>query len=232
MATDFALPTIELPQRCRDGIGASAANLLWLRIGPCPAFEPGDLLEVFIDERFASAMIIKPEHLGMALDFHVPQAILRSGVARLGYQWLRAGEHRVHAPTTKVLAKLECPGGPPLFADEEENQYLPALRFPLGLSLRQARRHGGLPFYLPVYPNMAGGDEITVRWGDARFDLPPLLPRQVAGPVHSTVPLAILTQARPGQWRELTWSVVDRVGNHSRWAPCQALGLPDSSGTR
>ncbi|MBD1550014.1 hypothetical protein [Pseudomonas typographi] len=222
----FALPPLELPQRCRAGIGAEAASQLCLRVGRDALLEPGDLVEVFIDDRFATALIVKPEHLGRPLVFQVRNAVQQSGRVRLRYEVLRAGHYSAHSPVTLLLAKLEYPGGAPLREGEEENQFLPPICFPRALSVRQARQHGGLPFYLPAYPNMAAGDEITVRWGDERFDLPPLLPRQVGQPVQGTIPLAALRQVRPGRWQDVTWSAVDRVGNHSRWAPCQALELP------
>ncbi|MFF7706493.1 hypothetical protein [Pseudomonas sp. NPDC007930] len=106
----FALPAIELPQRCRDGLGADAARQLCLRIGASAAFAPGDLIEVFIDERFATAVIIKPKQVGLPLVLNVSQAILNSGMVKLRYQVLRAGQYSHASPVTVVYAKLECPG--------------------------------------------------------------------------------------------------------------------------
>jgi hypothetical protein len=69
------------------------------------------------------------------------------------------------------------------------------------------------------YLNMAPHDEITVRWGDLRMDLPPLTAQDVGAPVALVVPPDLILEAGDEQRLEATYCIIDRVGNNSLWAP-------------
>lgn len=221
-----ALPAIELPQLRRDGIGAHAARQLDVLIRPFPGMEAGDLIEVFWDKRFVSALILEPRHVAHDLRIRVPEGFIHSGMARLRYQVLRAGEQRLHSPVTLVMVKLERPGGVCRSAVKGENTHLAPLRFPAAIrrfGVNLGAHRSGVPFTVPTYPNMAAGDEITLRWGDERHDLPRVRPDQVGQPLVGLLPYALLRRAGNDSSMAISWCVIDRVGNSSQWAPLQHL---------
>ncbi|MNE90301.1 hypothetical protein D3C80_1878020 [compost metagenome] len=72
---------------------------------------------------------------------------------------------------------------------------------------------------------MAIDDEITLRWGDARMDLPRLKASDVGQPIQVWVPPAIILEAGEDLRLEVTYCILDRVGNNSRWAPARVLKI-------
>ncbi len=61
-----------------------------------------------------------------------------------------------------------------------------------------------MPLALEPYPNMAAEDEITLLWGDVRFDLPKLAPADVGKPVTVFVPAAVILALKPA--RTVGWT--------------------------
>jgi hypothetical protein len=62
-------------------------------------------------------------------------------------------------------------------------------------------------------------DEITLRWGDMRLDLPALTQDDVGMPIVVDVPAELVREAGDDPHLEVSYCVIDRVGNNSRWAP-------------
>lgn len=110
----------------------------------------------------------------------------------------------------------------------EENQSLAPVDLP-----ETIRRHGvnpsqirrGVPLTIEPYLNMAAGDAITLRWGDARLDLPRIQVNEVGQPVQVWVPSALILEAGDDARQEVTYCVIDRVGNNSRWAPARTVSI-------
>ena len=73
--------------------------------------------------------------------------------------------------------------------------------------------------------NMAIDDEITLRWGDVRMDLPRLKAGDVGQPIQVWVPPASRMIAGEDLRLEVTYCILDRVGNNSRWAPTRTLKI-------
>jgi hypothetical protein len=110
----------------------------------------------------------------------------------------------------------------------DENQSLSRVNIPgtirrQGVNPNQIKR--GVPVTIEPYVNMAADDEITLRWGDVRMDLPPLKERDVGQPVQVWVPPAIILEAGEDLRLEVTYCILDRVGNNSRWAPARTLKI-------
>ncbi|MNJ63283.1 hypothetical protein D3C77_591760 [compost metagenome] len=82
---------------------------------------------------------------------------------------------------------------------------------------------GDLPCTLAPYRNMAEGDRITLRWGDLRLDLPALDQCQVGHPLQTKIPLALIQEGGPDLHLELSYCILDQVGNRSQWAPATHL---------
>jgi hypothetical protein len=70
---------------------------------------------------------------------------------------------------------------------------------------------------------MAAHDEITLRWGDLRVDLPAISAREVGMPVIYTVPPEFIREACVEEAQEITYCIIDRAGNNSRWAPARII---------
>ena len=70
---------------------------------------------------------------------------------------------------------------------------------------------------------MAKGDRITLRWGDLRLDLPALEQSQVGNPLLVKIPLTLIREGGPDRHLELSYCILDRVGNRSQWAPATHL---------
>jgi hypothetical protein len=92
-----------------------------------------------------------------------------------------------------------------------------------GVNPSQVKR--GVPLTIEPYMNMAVDDEITLRWGDVRMDLPRLKASDVGQPIQVWVPPAIILEAGEDLRLEVTYCILDRVGNNSRWAPARTLKI-------
>lgn len=127
-----------------------------------------------------------------------------------------------------LRVKTHPPGGQPSSLYRDENQNLAPVGLPdtirrYGVNASQVRR--GIPLTIEPYLNMTCGDAITVRWGDARLDLPKLQAQDVGLAVQVWVPSALITEAGDDCRLEVTYCILDRVGNNSRWAPARTLRI-------
>ncbi|MCY1390818.1 hypothetical protein D3C76_313610 [compost metagenome] len=219
---DFVLPPPALAHNAHRGIGLHAAANLLIRIDPCPDMAAGDLLELFWDDCYVTSHPLKRLEVGRPVFLSIPQSFPDSRRARIHYRWLRTGHRPRVSETLPVRIKLDCPGGPPLHDDEEENQALAPVVLPRklcqhGISARHIAN--GIPFTIEPYLNMAPDDEITLRWGDLRLDLPVLKAANVGKPVRGKVPATIILEAGEDDHLELNYCIIDCVGNSSRWSP-------------
>ena len=113
-------------------------------------------------------------------------------------------------------------------ANRRENQGLAPLMIPepiqrYGVNPSQMKR--GVPVSIEPYRNMAIDDEITLLWGDVRMDLPKLRKADVDQSISVFVPPNIIQEAGEDPKLEVTYCVIDRVGNNSRWAPARTLKI-------
>jgi len=222
----LALPVV--PQAHRRGIGRLAAEQLSICIPAYPGMDEGDLLELFWDGCYVTSRQVLAGEQGQPVSLRVPQSFILDGVARIHYRVMRVGSAALTSPQLKLPVKLNCPGGLPI---GEENQGLapPVIPLPIcryGVNPNQMRR--GVPLALEPYPNMAAEDEITLLWGDVRYDLPKLAPADVGKPVTVFVPAAVILEAGEDRGLDITYCVIDRVGNNSRWAPPRRLRVGTS----
>jgi hypothetical protein len=141
---------------------------------------------------------------------------------------MKVGGAPITSPSRKIRVKLDVPGGQLLIPSEEENQGLALVSLPDAVI-----RHGlvslyaktGMPLAIEPYLNMAPSDEITLRWGDVRIDLPPLKAQNIGKPVSLLVPASLIQDAAHERQLEVTYCVIDRVGNNSRWAPAREINV-------
>jgi hypothetical protein len=121
---------------------------------------------------------------------------------------------------------LETPGGQLVSADGEENQGLAPVIFSESVmrnGLTADQLENGVEVTIETYPNMEAYDEITLRWGDVRLDLPALDEFQVGKAINVYVPATLIKEAGDDPHQEVTYCVIDRVGNNSRWAPSRSI---------
>lgn len=214
------LPPPSLPGIHAGGIGRHSAARLQARIVIEPPMQAGDLLAIFWGPRFVSAHTLRTDEVPGLIDIPIPGHLLHNGIHRLHYRLLTPGHRPIRSPELQVFAKLDCPGGN---SDHAQLQ-------PLQLAAR-VRRHGlfldalnhDLPCTLAPYSNMASGDHITLCWGDLRLDLPPLHAHQVGKPIQANIPLALIQEWGPDPHLQLSYCILDRVGNRSRWACARQL---------
>jgi len=212
-----------VPQAHGRGIGLLAAAQLSIVVRPYVGMDEGDLIELFWDDCYVTARQVSADDVGQSLSLRVPESFVLDGLARVHYRVLRVGSAGACSRRLEVPVKLACPGGQPF---GEENQGLAPLIIPApiqryGVNPSQMRR--GVPLTLAPYLNMAAEDEITLLWGDVRLDLPKLAGEDVGKPVRVFVPPAVIQEAGEDSGLDLTYCVIDRVGNNSRWAPARRL---------
>ncbi|QHF05511.1 MULTISPECIES: hypothetical protein [Pseudomonas syringae group] len=217
-----------VPQASRHGVGVRAASSLNVHITAYDDMDEGDLIELFWDGCYVASKILTPPDVGTDIVLRVPESFLQNGKARTYYRVMKVGGLPVTSACRKLWVKLNPPGGRLLSPNAEENQGLaPLYVAPSVLRRGLTKRHldGGLPMAIEPYMNMAAHDEITVRWGDLRMDLPPLTQEDIGEPIDLVVPPALIMEAGDQQL-EVTYCVIDRVGNNSLWAPPRELTIP------
>lgn len=217
-----------LPQALRNGINALAATHLQVDIAPYPGMDEGDLIELFWNNCFAASRRVTACKIGQPTHLRIPESFVLDGPARVHYQVMQIGHGPARSAVTRVRVKTNSPGGQPADLHSDENQNLA----PVGLP-ETIRRHGvnsgqvrrGIPLTIEPYPNMASGDAITLRWGDVRMDLPKIQPRGIGLAVQVWVPSKVIVEAGDDCRLEVTYCILDRVGNNSRWAPARTLRI-------
>jgi hypothetical protein len=217
-----------LPQTHNGGIGVEAAAHLLITISPYPAMDEGDLIELFWGGCYVTAAKLTSADIGQPLTLRVPESFLRSGTTQTWYQVQKIGHPPSLSPRKTVLIKLDCPGGHLAEPGIDENQSLAPLLLPAkvlrhGLTVKQLKR--GVALTIEAYQNMAARDEITLRWGDLRMDLPALHAEDVGKPITLNVPPTLIQEAGEDDQLEVTYCIIDQVGNNSRWAPPRALKI-------
>ena len=227
-ATPALLTAPTLPQALRHGINAVAAAHLQVDIAPYPGMDEGDLIELFWNNCFAASRRVTAAKIGTPTRLRVPESFVQDGPARVHYQVMQIGHGPARSASTQVRVKTDYPGGRPSNLYTDENQNLAPVSLPetirrYGINSRQVRR--GIPLTIEPYLNMAKGDAITLRWGDGRLDLPKIQAKGVGQAVQVWVPSALIVDAGDDCRLEVTYCILDRVGNNSRWAPPRILRI-------
>ena len=205
--------------------GVSAAHLL-IEIDPYASMDEGDLIELFWDNCYVASKVLGADDIGAPIHLRVPESFICNGRSGIHYRVMQIGQDPARSATKRVQVKLDYPGGQPHSQCADENQGLAPLGIP-----EMIRKHGvnpnqmkrGVPVTIEPYRNMACDDAITLLWGDVRLDLPKLRKTDIDKPVSVFVPPHILQEAGEDAKLEVTYCVIDRVGNNSRWAPARIL---------
>lgn len=224
-----------LPQAIDNGINALAATHLQVDIAPYPGMDEGDLIELFWNNCFAASRRVTACKIGMATRLRVPESFVLDGPTRVHYQVMQVGRAPARSAETLVRVKTRSPGGRPSPLYRDENQNLAPVGLPdtirrYGVNASQVRR--GVPLTIEPYLNMTSGDAITLRWGDARLDLPKIQAGDVGLAVQVWVPSTLIVEAGDDCRLEVTYCILDRVGNNSRWAPSRTLRIAGEAPTR
>jgi len=222
----LALPT--LAQSDKGNINISSAAHLLIEVAPYASMDKGDLIELFWDDCYVASKVLATRDVCTTVSLRVPESFITSGASSVHYRVMQIGQEPALSSSILVHVKLDCPGGQPLSMCGDENQNLALVNLPeaiqlKGVNSKQIKR--GVPLTIEPYLNMAVDDEITLRWGDARMDLPRLKPCDIARPIQVWVPSAIIREAGEDLRLEVTYCVLDRVGNNSRWAPVRRLKI-------
>ncbi|MHA3736023.1 hypothetical protein ACXR0M_10130 [Pseudomonas sp. Eth.TT006] len=223
---ELAAPTLACVQN--NAINLAAAAHLLIDVLPYKGMDNGDLIELFWNNCYVASRVLISEDLGSAVSLRVPESFIASGTARIHYRVMQVGQGPALSAATRVQVKLDCPGGQPSALCGDENQQLAPVMLP-----ETIRRHGvnpnqikrGVPLTIEPYPNMAEDDEITLRWGDARMDLPKISAADVGQPIQVWVPPAIILEGGEDLRLDVTYCILDWVGNNSRWAPPRTLKI-------
>ena len=230
--TSATLRAPRLPQAIGNGISALASAHLQVDISPYPSMEEGDLIELFWNNCFAASRKVTACKIGTCTHLCVPQSFVQDGPARVYYQVLQIGHGPMRSAVTLVRVKTNYPGGQPSPRlnpeGDTENQNLAPVNLPEtirrhGVNSSQVRR--GIPLTIEPYLNMSTGDAITLRWGDVRLDLPRIQAQSVGLAVQVWVPPHVIVEAGDDCRLEVTYCILDRVGNNSRWAPARTLRI-------
>lgn len=227
-ATPAMLTAPTLPQASRYGLNALAATQLQVDIAPYPGMDEGDLIELFWNNCFAASRRVTACRAGMPTHLRVPESFVQDGLAQVHYQVMQVGRAPARSAVTRVRVKTRYPGGQPSSLYSDENQNLAPVELPetirrYGVNGRQVRR--GVPLTIEPYLNMSTGDAITLRWGDVRMDLPNIAAKGVGEAVRVWVPSTVIMEAGDDSRLEVTYCILDRVGNNSRWAPARTLRI-------
>jgi len=217
-----------LPQAIDSGINALAATHLQVDIAPYPGMDEGDLIELFWNNCFAASRRVTACKVGTFTHLRVPESFVLDGLTQVHYQVMQVGHAPARSAVTQICVKTLFPGGPPspLYCDENQNLApvgLPETIRRYGVNACQVRR--GIPLTIEPYLNMTTGDAITLRWGDVRLDLPKIQAKEVGLAVQVWVPSTVIIEAGDDCRLEVTYCILDRVGNNSRWAPTRTLRI-------
>jgi hypothetical protein len=224
--TGLAAPT--LAQSHKTDINIACAAHLLIDIPPYPTMDKGDLIELFWDNCYVASRVLTAIDVGQSVQLRVPESFITNGSSRVHYRIMQVGRGQALSTARRVQVKLDCPGGQPSALCGDENQGLAPVSIPStirrqGVNPNQIKR--GVPLTIEPYLNMAVDDEITLRWGDVRMDLPRLKASDVGQPIQVWVPPAIIVEAGEDLRLEVTYCILDRVGNNSRWAPARTLRI-------
>ena len=223
---ELAAPT--LAQSHRSGINITSAAHLLIAVAPYPGMDVGDLIELYWDDCYVASKALIIDDVNQPVLLRVPESFVTNGTSHVHYRVMQVGQGPALSLTTRVQIKLDCPGGQAPALSGDENQGLAPVNIPDTI-----RRHGvnpnqikrGVPLTIEPYLNMAVDDEITLRWGDVRMDLPRLKAGDIGQPIQVWVPPAIILEAGEDLRLEVTYCILDRVGNNSRWAPPRMLKI-------
>lgn len=223
---ELAAPT--LVNAHRTGINITSAARLEVAIAPYPGMDTGDLIELFWDNCYVGSRLLSEADVQGSVTLRVPESFIVNGTSRIHYRLMQVGRGPAVSATQRVQVKLDCPGGQPSALSGDENQGLAPVRIPetirrQGVNPSQIKR--GVPLTIEPYLNMAADDAITLRWGDVRMDLPQVKPCEVGQPINIWVPPQIILEAGEDLRLEVTYCILDRVGNNSHWAPPRTLKI-------
>lgn len=223
---ELAAPTLAPAQK--NGINLAAAAHLVVNVPPYPDMDCGDLIELFWDKCYVASKVMTPEDVGVSVSLRVPESFMANGTARIHYRVMQVGQGPALSAATRVQVKLDCPGGQPSAVCGDENQQLAPVTIPdtirrQGVNPNQIKR--GVPLTIEPYLNMAEDDAITLRWGDVRMDLAPITAADVGLPIQVWVPPAVIVEAGEDLRLDVTYCILDRVGNNSGWAPPRTLKI-------
>ncbi|WP_339448040.1 hypothetical protein [Pseudomonas sp. EA_5y_Pfl2_R50] len=223
---ELTAPTLAPTQK--NGINLAAAAHLLVDIAPWPGMDCGDLIELFWNKCYVASRVLTAEDLGTTVSLRVPESFVANGTARIHYRLMQVGQGPALSAATRVEVKLDCPGGQPPALSGDENQQLAAVTIPesirrQGVNPNQIKR--GVPLTIEPYVNMAEGDAITLRWGDVRMDLAQVTAADVGLPIQVWVPPAVIMEGGEDLRLDVTYCILDRVGNNSRWAPPRTLKI-------
>ena len=222
------LPPPTLGQTHGVGINLMAAANLSVAIEPYDDMDSGDLIELFWDDCYVASRVLTAGDVGTTVSLRVPESFIVNGSPCVHYRVMQVGRNPTLSSGARFQVKLDCPGGQFATGSAEENQYLLPVNLPetirrRGINPSQVKR--GVPLTIEPYLNMAEGDEITLRWGDVRMDLPPVTHAGVGVGIQVWVPPAIIVEAGEDLRLDVTYCIIDRVGNNSRWAPPRTLRI-------
>lgn len=223
---ELAAPT--LANAHPTGINIANAAHLEVAIAPYRGMDAGDLIELFWDNCYVGSRVLAQADVSGPVTLRVPESFIANGTARIHYRVMQVGRGPALSATRQVQVKLDCPGGQPSALSGDENQGLAPVDIPAairrqGVNPSQIKR--GVPLTIAPYLNMAAGDAVTLRWGDVRMDLPALTASEVGQPINIWVPPHIILEAGEDLRLEVTYCILDRVGNNSLWAPPRTLKI-------
>lgn len=187
---------------------------------------PDAYIELFWGDCYVASTLLSECDIGYTTVLHIPESFLQSGKVKTYYRVTKIGTESVRSPSCKLWVKLETPGGHLVSADGEENQGLAPVKFSefvMGQGVSAQQLKDGVHVTIEAYPHMEAYDEITLRWGDSRMDLPALTEQQIGKAIKVHVPAALIREAGDDLHQEVTYCVIDRVGNNSLWAPVRSV---------
>lgn len=223
---ELAAPTLACAQK--TGINLATAAHLLIDVPPYCDMDVGDLIELFWDKCYVASKVLSAADVGESVSLRVPESFITNGTARIHYRVMQVGQGPALSAATRVQVKLDCPGGQPTGQCEDENQQLAPVIIPeairrQGVNPSQIKR--GVPLTIEPYLNMAEDDAITLRWGDVRMDLAPVTAADVGLPIQVWIPPTVIVEAGEDLRLDVTYCILDRVGNNSRWAPPRTLKI-------
>ncbi|MGN8275548.1 hypothetical protein [Pseudomonas sp. SMN5] len=210
------------------GINIASATHLEVAIAPYPGMDAGDLIELFWDDCYVGSRLLTSADVQTSVTLRVPESFIVNGTSRIHYRVMQVGRGPALSVAQRIQVKLDCPGGQPSALSGTENQGLAPVRIPAtirrqGVNPSQIKR--GVPVTIEPYLNMAADDAITLRWGDVRMDLPRIKPSEIGQPINIWVPPHVILEAGEDLRLEVTYCILDRVGNNSQWAPPRTLKI-------
>jgi hypothetical protein len=202
-------------------------NDLLIIVDPWVGMAMYDNCKMYFDGVEVGTIPVDESNLNKRLEFKVPKDQVTNGEALILYTVQRLGQDPVSSePVRRMWVQLTQPGGTDSDSEEGNSGLIYALSPDPSNGVNEDLARRGIRMTIVPYENIAIFDTIRCRWGDQVVTYYPVTREQIDDPTNHpifvTFTEGVIRAQGNGNNIEVTYQVVDRVGNlpdpKARWA--------------